>query len=122
MTSVCICGSMAFIDDMEAIGRSLTMLGYDVTTSAREEKNFSWDELQVSRAKVLKKGFIDNYLAQIRHADTVLIANFAKNDIEGYVGPNTLMEASFAYALGVPLRPAKPALRFGMRFDCPGMP
>lgn len=103
MTSVCICGSMVFIDDMEAIAQSLTRLGYAVTTPAREEANRRWDELAISEATVRKKGFIDNYLAHIRHSDVVLIANFAKYDIEGYVGPNTLLEAAFAYALGIPV-------------------
>jgi hypothetical protein len=30
----------------------------------------------------------------------VLVANFEKHGIEGYVGPNTLVEAAFAHATG----------------------
>ena len=36
----------------------------------------------------------------IRAADVVLIANFDKHGIEGYVGPNALVEAAFGHALG----------------------
>lgn len=31
--------------------------------------------------------------------DGVLLANFTKREIEGYVGANTLIEVAFAYAL-----------------------
>ncbi len=36
----------------------------------------------------------------IKKSGTILIANLPKYGIQGYVGPNTLMEIAFAYALG----------------------
>jgi hypothetical protein len=48
----------------------------------------------------IKKQFIDEHLAKIRGADAIVLANFTKRGIAGYIGANTLMEAAFAYALG----------------------
>lgn len=74
-----------------------------MTTPAREERGLNWTELSSSEAAKRKKQFIDGYLARIRRSDAILIANFPKHGAEGYVGPNTLMEAAFGYALGIPV-------------------
>jgi hypothetical protein len=100
---ICICGSMAFIDEMENLALSLTKLGYRSTTPAREERDLQWEKLSATEAKRRKKSFIDGYLSKIRTADALIIANYRKHEIEGYVGPNTLMEAAFGYSLGIPV-------------------
>ena len=38
----------------------------------------------------------------------MLLANYSKNGIDGYIGANSLMDAAFAYALGVPVAYLKP--------------
>ncbi|WCJ63013.1 hypothetical protein [Agrobacterium tumefaciens] len=100
---IAICGSMAFVDEMEAIASAFEALGYQPMTPAREERNFDWTDLKSAEVIAQKKYYIDRHLEIIRHCDVVLIANFPKRGIEGYVGPNTLMEAAFAYALNVPV-------------------
>ena len=101
--SISICGSMSFMDEMEAIASSLAALGCEAMTPIREERNFDWSNLADADLVALKKSFIDRHLAKIRRSDAVLIANFPKHNIDGYVGPNTLMEAAFAHALSVPI-------------------
>lgn len=44
---------------------------------------------------------MDRHLEKIRNSDVVLVANLSKRGVEGYVGPNTLMQAAFAHALGI---------------------
>lgn len=94
---------MAFIDEMEDLALSLTKLGYRSTTPAREEGDLQWEKLSAAEANRRKKSFIDGYLSKIRTADALIIANYRKHEIEGYVGPNTLMEAAFGYSLGIPV-------------------
>lgn len=101
--SISICGSMSFMDEMEAIASSLAALGCEVMTPVREERNFDWSNLADADLVALKRSFIDRHIEKIRRSEVVLIANFPKHDIDGYVGPNTLMEAAFAHALDVPV-------------------
>lgn len=101
--SIAICGSMSFVDEMEAIAISLESLGYQAITPVREERDFDWLDLESPEIIALKRSYIDRHLDIIKHSDAVLIANLPKRGIEGYVGPNTLMEVAFAHALGVPV-------------------
>lgn len=101
--SIAICGSMFFVDEMEAIATSLRSVGCDAITPAREERNFDWSDLRNLELVAIKRSYIDRHLEIIRHSDAALIANLSKRGIEGYVGPNTLMEAAFAHAVGIPV-------------------
>ncbi|MBT6144519.1 MAG: hypothetical protein HN712_06805 [Gemmatimonadetes bacterium] len=101
--SICICGSMAFIDEMESMAASLRIAGYAVATPISEESSSNWDSLSEDESFALKRNYIDAHLAKIKQSDLVLLANYPKNGIGGYIGANSLMEAAFAYALGIPV-------------------
>lgn len=94
---------MAFIDEMERIAMALEDLGCEALSPVREEHGTDWTSLSRTEMLALKKSYVDIHMDKIRRADAVLIANFRKHDTEGYVGPNTLMEAAFAYAGGIPV-------------------
>jgi len=81
--SICICGSMAFIDEMESIAAILQEEGLQVATPVREESSVSWDSLTEGESFALKKNYIDGHLATIKQSDLVLLANFPKNGIDG---------------------------------------
>lgn len=100
---VAICGSMAFIDEMEAVARELEVQGCKAMTPVREEHGKDWGGLTRDEAVTLKRNYVDIHLQKIRDCDAVLIANYSKHGVAGYVGPNTLMEAAFAHALGIPV-------------------
>lgn len=97
---VCICGSMQFIDEMEELAASLTTLGVVAVAPVRDEADHIWSDLSEAEAIETKRKFIRDYLDEIRASDSVLIANYTKNDVVGYIGANTLMEAAFGCALG----------------------
>jgi hypothetical protein len=101
--TVCICGSMSFIDDMEGLRAILRSAGFAVTTPVRGERKIGLSNIDDDEAMIIKRRYIDGYLDEIRKSDAVLIANYPKNGIEGYVGANALMEAAFGYALGLPV-------------------
>ena len=98
-----ICGSMDFIDEMETIATELTAAGWAAFTPQRAEAGFRWETLSAEERIQRKKAYIDAHLEKIRHSTAVLIANYPKNGISGYIGANSLMEAAFAYALGLPV-------------------
>lgn len=102
-TVIAICGSMAFIDEMEQIALTLENSGIEALSPVREEHGLDWASLSRTEMLALKKSYVDIHLGKIRRSDAVLIANFRKHGTEGYVGPNTLMEAAFAYAAAIPV-------------------
>lgn len=94
---------MAFIDEIEALALELREMGYEVHTPDREGTAFNWDELGEEQRFSRKREYIDAYLDAIKRSDLVLIANYAKDGVAGYIGANSLMEAAFAYALHIPV-------------------
>jgi hypothetical protein len=100
---ISICGSMAFIDQMEMLATELRKRGFAVSTPVREERMIAWNSIDPEEAIRLKSGYISGYLQEIRSADFVLIANYKKSGVAGYIGANSLIEAAFAYALGIPV-------------------
>ncbi|WP_186391424.1 MULTISPECIES: nucleoside 2-deoxyribosyltransferase [unclassified Pannonibacter] len=100
---ICICGSMRFIDAMEAMAERLRSFGHEVETPVREEETLDWSSLLPAEAIRLKRGFIDGHLTRIQSCDAVLIANFDHKNVAGYIGANTLMEVGFAHAFGKPV-------------------
>lgn len=100
---ITVCGSMSFIDEMEAVAQELETKGLSVLTPVREEHGRDWATLSRDESVAMKREYVDIHLAKIRGCDAVLVANLPKHGIQGYVGPNTLMEAAFAHAIGIPV-------------------
>jgi len=69
--SICICGSMAFIDEMESMAASLRIAGYAVATPISEESSSNWDSLSEDESFALKRNYIDAHLAKIKQSDLV---------------------------------------------------
>lgn len=100
---VCVCGSMSVIDQIESLARALRGVGHDVVTPARDAVDGRWDDLSLDAQIAVKRRLIDDHFAEIQWADVVLIANLTSAGVTGRVGPNALVEAAFARAVGVPV-------------------
>lgn len=94
---------MSFMDEMEAMVPVLSEMGHAVSTPVREERDQRWEDLTRAEAVRLKAGYVGSYLEVIRQSELVLIANYDKSGVAGYVGANALVEAAFAFALGKPV-------------------
>ncbi len=94
---------MAFLPQMEELAAELHEDGFLVSTPAPDEEGTNWSDLTLEQAVALKKDFLDAYFEVIRNADAVLIANYPKHGIKGYIGANALMEAACGHALGKPV-------------------
>ena len=94
---------MSFLGEMEQLAENLRRDGFRVTTPAPEERGLDWETLTLRDAVTLKRDFLNDYFETIRQCDLVLIANYAKHGIKGYIGANSLMEAACGHALGKPV-------------------
>lgn len=95
MTTISICASVKFADEIVFYKERLESMGYKclypVLTEA--EKNRSYE----SYKDKIKGNYINKHYKKIQVSDAVLILNIDKNNIKGYIGGNTLMELGFAH-------------------------
>lgn len=103
MAQIAVCGSMSFMSEMEKLADGLQAVGHFCFLPIREEEALDWNSLSQDDRLALKRHFIKSHLHKIQKADGVLLANFTKHGIDGYIGANTLMEAAFSYAFGKPV-------------------
>lgn len=107
---ICICGSIAFFDEMVDAKKKLENMGHEVDLPPTEIKDEKGGMISVKEYYKLrkecdencswiwdrKKEAIMNHFRKIDWADAVLVLNHEKNDIKGYVGANTLIEMGLA--------------------------
>lgn len=91
---------MQFSKEILAIATILDKHGYQVFTPELSEKSSSYTELTVEEQALAKREFITNHFKRIEKSDSVLVLNYDKKNIKGYIGSNTLMEIGVAFALG----------------------
>jgi hypothetical protein len=119
---ITICGSMAFYPEMESLRDELSntheVLIPELTREAPEtfgggkkiyfgeyiEKNGGIDTFaQEHEIWNLKQDAIVDHFEKIKGGDAILVANYPKNKIEGYIGGNTLIEMGVAFFLNKPI-------------------
>lgn len=103
MLKIALCGSMTFWDDFISTAKQLQANGVkpllpdfvdDFITNSNGE--FLSDELTYNK-------LINSHIQNIKNANAVLVINGRKNEIDGYVGANTILEIGVAYAIGLPI-------------------
>lgn len=112
---ITICGSIVFIDEMLEAKKELEALGHEVQAPPAEILDSDGEPLDVKTYYKLrkegvnkpgawlwerKKELILDHFRKIEWCDAILVLNYDKNGVEGYVGANTLMEMGLALYLG----------------------
>ena len=101
MKKIAICGSMFFHKEMTELKSSLEAIGYSVFAprSFEEMGIIDYDKYTQEEGKALKVKYdlIRDYYSKIVESEAVLIANYEKRGVAGYIGGNTLLEIGFAY-------------------------
>ncbi|OGM27097.1 hypothetical protein A2962_03270 [Candidatus Woesebacteria bacterium RIFCSPLOWO2_01_FULL_39_61] len=101
MKKIAICGSMFFYNKMVSLRAQLEALGFavDIPTSFEEMGLIKYDRYTQEEGRKLKleHNLIEGYYKKICASEGILVANYKKKGIEGYVGGNTLLEIGFAY-------------------------
>lgn len=110
---ITLCGSIAFYDEMKDIKKELEDLGHDVDLPPSEvpDKNGilipvkKYYEIRKTTEKndgwvwELKEKAMRDHFNKVAWADVILVANYDKNNINNYIGANTLLEMGLAFHL-----------------------
>ncbi len=111
---ITICGSMAFYNEMLTLKKDLEVLDHEVLipSVALEvpgegkyfgqymEDNGGIDSFPEGHPLwQLKSDAISEHFEKIEKSDSILVANYKKKGVSGYVGGNTLIEIGLAFYL-----------------------
>lgn len=109
---ITICGSIAFYEKMLETKKALEKIGHEIKIPPSKLKNGKGESISVSDYyKIRKKGSDENWVWErkkeailnhfdkINWSDVILVLNFKKNGVEGYIGANTLIEMGLALYL-----------------------
>ena len=106
---ISICASIQFTPQIKEISEQLESNGHEVVIPdgaerilrgelTLEEFIYKSNQGEGSEAKI-KHDVIRGYFHKIEQCDAILVLNFAKKDIENYIGGNTFLEMGFAHVL-----------------------
>jgi hypothetical protein len=110
-TTITICASVANYKDAFAVQEGLEARGFTAlmpvtAEEMRETGNFdvaehkTWYDNPADFAQ--KTEYIKHHLRKIDEADAIVLANYEKDGISGYVGGNMLLELFYAWLHGKP--------------------
>ncbi len=110
---ITICGSVAFYDEMLKVKADLEKVGHQVKLPPIEVPGKDGKMISVKEYYEIRKTAsadekwvwqrkgeaINNHFEKEVWADAILVTNYDKNGVKGYVGGNTLMEMGVAFFL-----------------------
>ena len=101
---IMICGSMTFAKEMMDAKKKLEGLGHSIFVPSDIESHIKEpsliDNLEKNSKHAIEKDVLRNCFNLIARSDGILVLNYPKNKIDGYVGASSLMEIGLAYYLG----------------------
>ncbi len=90
--TITICGSMKFAKQMFEVKNRLEQLNHKVHLPKDCELFIDNDSIKENVDFLLKGDYIQSHFDKIEKSNSILVLNYKKNNIEGYIGGNTLME------------------------------
>lgn len=103
--NITLCGSISFNEEMKKIGGELEAKGCSVMYPESTINNVSkewWDDLEkndLPKFIELKGERISQHFVKIEKSEAILVCNYEKRGVAGYIGTNTLMEMAVAFFL-----------------------
>jgi len=101
---ITICGSMQFHKEMASVRDQLMKRGLTVNVPGELddiEKNESYMDTDEERITAkIEYDFIREHFRKIKESEAILILNYEKKKIPGYIGGNTFLEMGYAFGLG----------------------
>ncbi len=99
-----ISGSMSFAKEMLSIQKQLVSVGYKVkvpcdTEEFANDAELTTDDYEKDYQWCLEKDIQRKCFNIIEQSDAILVLNYSKGGIDGYVGASTLVEIGIAYYL-----------------------
>lgn len=110
---ITLCGSIAFQDEILSIKEKLEKLGHEIKIWSPEIKDKNGKLISVKEYYKIRHTSNNNekwvwdrktesilkHFEKVAWSDAILITNYDKNDVKGYIGGNTLMEMGLALFL-----------------------
>lgn len=101
---IAICGSMKFHKEMIETKKRLEDAGHSVVIPSGAydfEKNEAYMKTDEEKINVkIEHDLIREHFKFIQDSDAILVLNYEKNGIPGYIGGNTFLEMGLAFWLG----------------------
>ena len=105
--TITICGSMQFYQKMLDVNKQLKSFGYTVyVPSGAYDINKNEAFKDTDEEKTLMKveyDVIREHFQYISKSDAILVVNYEKKGIPGYVGGNTFLEMGLAFWHNIPI-------------------
>ncbi len=106
---ISIVGSLDFAQEMKEIAEKLLGLGFEVdlppTAKMILENKISSEQIKTEKEagvfsqRVVESDAIRRYWNIMQNSNAVLVVNFDKKGIKGYIGGNSFLEMGFAHVL-----------------------
>ena len=110
---ITLCGSIAFQNEVLAVKEKLEKLGHKVEIWPSKLKDEKGQLISATEYYKIRKIAADDekwvwdrkaeavleHFDKVAWSDAILVANYDKNNIKGYIGGNTLMEMGLAFFL-----------------------
>lgn len=102
---ICLCSSRTFFDKLGKLKENLEKLGYGVLLPSMKniQDDFYFKNRKETEFAKIHYGLIKNHFKKIDESDAILICNYDKEGIEGYIGGNTLIEMAKAFDKKIPI-------------------
>jgi len=96
---ITICASSKFFDRLTEIKKGLETLGHEVLLPSMGE----YHSLEEDALAKIQYDLIRDHFNKIDQSDAILVVNFEKNGIKGYVGGSGLIEMGKAFDRKIPI-------------------
>jgi len=94
---IVLCGSGSFLKEMDDLKRTLEKWGHRVVMPVHLDRK-AREKVRPTYIKIKKTIGLRHFQEIARPStDAILVANYAKNGIEGYIGANTFAEIALAW-------------------------
>ena len=101
---ITICGSMQFHEEMLLAKRLLEERGFTVFIPSgaydKSKNEFYADSEEEKISFKIEHDLIREHFHEIDKAEAILVLNYDKKGVKGYVGGNTFLEMGYAFGLG----------------------
>lgn len=111
---IIICSSINFTPKIKEVSHELIKNGHEVNIPLTSQRiingELTMEEFQKEKQqngdgafRKIKDDLIKRHYDLIKVSDAILVINLEKNNINNYIGGNTLIEMGFAYILNKPI-------------------
>ncbi|MDD5144926.1 MAG: hypothetical protein PHW72_02280 [Candidatus Pacebacteria bacterium] len=110
---ITICGSIAFQSEINSVKKKMELLGHEVKIWPLELKDGEGNLIPVEEYYKIRKSAANDekwvwdrkaeaileHFNKVAWSDAILVLNYDKKGVKGYIGGNTLMEMGLAFYL-----------------------